>query len=231
MNGQNAKTLVKSDDLLIILLALKRDARIPGHKVPGAFPSTLFPATSACARWNGPSICFRAACSPWIRGCPTKCRRWKTAHSYSQSPGPHVKKRPSKKHSHSFHSKRRRSIAAPQSRAYSRQIARLKIGSSTTPTLTQRVRNGQQRGTPTRQFRARDRLVSDFGGRGCENPVLNLGVNCPLFNKAEDLTNRLGYDLLFVCTNDADHNPAGPRGNHARIRRIVLFFEFDSKEF
>ena len=40
MNGQNAKTLVKSDDLLIILLALKRDARIPGHKVPGAFPST-----------------------------------------------------------------------------------------------------------------------------------------------------------------------------------------------
>ena len=36
MNGQNAKTLVKSDDLRIILLALKRDARIPGHKVPGS---------------------------------------------------------------------------------------------------------------------------------------------------------------------------------------------------
>ncbi len=30
--------------------------------------------------------------------------------------------------------------------------------------------------------------------------------------------------------NDADCNPAGRRGNQALIRRVLLFFEFDSKE-
>ena len=30
--------------------------------------------------------------------------------------------------------------------------------------------------------------------------------------------------------NDADDNSAGRRGNYALVRRVVLFFEFDSKE-
>ena len=35
---------------------------------------------------------------------------------------------------------------------------------------------------------------------------------------------------FFVRANDADRNPAGRRGNHALIRRVSLFFEFDSKK-
>ena len=31
--------------------------------------------------------------------------------------------------------------------------------------------------------------------------------------------------------NDANTDPAGLRGNHARIGYVSLFFEFDSKEF
>jgi len=50
------------------------------------------------------------------------------------------------------------------------------------------------------------------------------------YSKAEDLANRLGYDLLFVCTNDADHNSAGRCENHALVSRIVLLFKFDSKK-
>ena len=44
------------------------------------------------------------------------------------------------------------------------------------------------------------------------------------------MANRLGYYLLFVRMNDADDNSAGRRGNYALVRRVVLFFEFDSKE-
>jgi hypothetical protein len=48
--------------------------------------------------------------------------------------------------------------------------------------------------------------------------------------KAENAANRLGYHAFFVRANDADRNPAGCGGNHALIRRVLLFFEFDSKE-
>jgi quercetin dioxygenase-like cupin family protein len=34
-SGQNAKTLVKYDDLRIVLIALRADARIPGHQAEG----------------------------------------------------------------------------------------------------------------------------------------------------------------------------------------------------
>jgi quercetin dioxygenase-like cupin family protein len=34
-SGQNAKTLVKYDDLRIVLMALKAGARIPGHQTEG----------------------------------------------------------------------------------------------------------------------------------------------------------------------------------------------------
>jgi quercetin dioxygenase-like cupin family protein len=34
-SGQNAKTLVKHDDFRIVLIALKTDARIPGHRAEG----------------------------------------------------------------------------------------------------------------------------------------------------------------------------------------------------
>jgi hypothetical protein len=70
-------------------------------------------------------------------------------------------------------------------------------------------------------------VISDGAHAGIQFWIQGLIV---LFNKAKNLTNRLGYHLLFVCMNDADLNPAGRRGNHARVRRIVLFFEFDSKE-
>jgi hypothetical protein len=46
--------------------------------------------------------------------------------------------------------------------------------------------------------------------------------------KAENAANRLGYHAFFVRANDADRNPAGRRGNHALIRCVSLFFEFDS---
>jgi len=36
--------------------------------------------------------------------------------------------------------------------------------------------------------------------------------------------------MFFVRMNDADGNPLVLRGNHALIRRISLFFEFDSKK-
>jgi quercetin dioxygenase-like cupin family protein len=35
IGGQNAKTLVKYDDLRIVLIALRADARIPGHQAEG----------------------------------------------------------------------------------------------------------------------------------------------------------------------------------------------------
>ncbi len=35
LSGRNAKTLVKYDDLRIVLMALKADARIPGHHTEG----------------------------------------------------------------------------------------------------------------------------------------------------------------------------------------------------
>ena len=60
--------------------------------------------------------------------------------------------------------------------------------------------------------------------------TLPFRITSPLCNKAEDLANRLGYYLLFVRMNDADHNSAGYRGNHALVHRVLLFFEFDSKK-
>jgi hypothetical protein len=48
--------------------------------------------------------------------------------------------------------------------------------------------------------------------------------------KAENAANHLGYHEYFVRANDADCNRAGRRGNHAVIRRVSLFVEFDSKE-
>ena len=48
--------------------------------------------------------------------------------------------------------------------------------------------------------------------------------------KAEKAANRLGDHLFFVRANDADGGPAGRRGNHALIPRVLLFFEFDSKK-
>jgi len=35
MNGQNAKTLVKYDDLRVVLIGLRANERIPGHKALG----------------------------------------------------------------------------------------------------------------------------------------------------------------------------------------------------
>jgi hypothetical protein len=48
--------------------------------------------------------------------------------------------------------------------------------------------------------------------------------------EAENAANGPGDHEFFVRANDGDRNPAGRRGNHVRIGRISLFFEFDSKE-
>jgi hypothetical protein len=48
--------------------------------------------------------------------------------------------------------------------------------------------------------------------------------------KSENAANRLGYHEFFVRANHADHNPASVSGNHALIRRVSLFFQFDSQK-
>jgi hypothetical protein len=40
--------------------------------------------------------------------------------------------------------------------------------------------------------------------------------------KAENAADRLGFHALIVRANDADRNPAGPRGNHTLIRRVFI---------
>ena len=69
-------------------------------------------------------------------------------------------------------------------------------------------------------------LVEQFRGKSfCLHGSILL-----LSAKTENAANRLGDHAFFVGTNDADRDPAGRRGNHALIRRVSLFFEFDAEE-
>ena len=53
-----------------------------------------------------------------------------------------------------------------------------------------------------------------------------------LFNcKTQNAADRVRDHPFLVRMNDPNSNPAGRRGNHTFIRRVSLFFEFDSKEF
>ena len=78
-SGQNAKTLVKNEDLRIVLTALKAHSRIPEHQTEDGSQSTLSRGISRCERKAGHSICRPDGCWRWTAGCRTMSRRSKTA--------------------------------------------------------------------------------------------------------------------------------------------------------
>jgi hypothetical protein len=71
IGGQNAKTLVKYDDLRIVLIALRANG-----------------ATSGFEQSSGRSIYRPEVCSPSTGACLTTLRPLKTAHCCSPSHGP-----------------------------------------------------------------------------------------------------------------------------------------------
>ena len=48
--------------------------------------------------------------------------------------------------------------------------------------------------------------------------------------KTQNAADRSRYHPFLVRMNDADMDPAGIRGNHARIGHVLFFFEFNSKK-
>ena len=65
--------------------------------------------------------------------------------------------------------------------------------------------------------------LRDISSHGWESPFSG-------YVKAEHVAHRPGNHEFFVRVNDADRDSTGLRGNHAFIRRIALFFDFNAKE-
>lgn len=86
-SGHNAKTLVKYDNLRVVLMALKAGARVPEHQARGGFRSRPSPAISGSERKVERSICRPEPCSLWIRICRMTWKPLKRARSSSRSLG------------------------------------------------------------------------------------------------------------------------------------------------
>jgi hypothetical protein len=81
-DGQNAKTLVKYDDLRIVLMVLKAQARVPDHKADGERSDVHSTCRLvACSHSTGAShTTWRRSktvrcCSPWRGGAATVTNR------------------------------------------------------------------------------------------------------------------------------------------------------------
>ena len=76
--GRNARTIVKYDNLRVVLTALKAHVRIPEHRTEGRISIQTIRARFWCAQKDGHLICRLEPCSRWTRNCDMKSRQSRT---------------------------------------------------------------------------------------------------------------------------------------------------------
>lgn len=84
---QNARTLVKYDDVRVALMALQAKVRVPNTRPRRGSPSTCCLATFKSGHPVEPSIFATAVCSPSTEACLMRSKHWKRALLFSQSHG------------------------------------------------------------------------------------------------------------------------------------------------
>jgi hypothetical protein len=86
-SGLNAKTLVKYENLRVVLMALESGAQIPEHQTKGRITIQTI-AGHILVRAEGRTFDLPVGtCLPWMRVCLTMSRRWRRARFCSRSPG------------------------------------------------------------------------------------------------------------------------------------------------
>ena len=79
--GQNARTLIKYDDLRVVLMALKAGAKIPAHKANGRISVQLLSGHIRLNASERASDLLPGVFSRWTIALPTILRRLKRAPS------------------------------------------------------------------------------------------------------------------------------------------------------